>query len=109
MKIIFILFFYFLSKLLCILLNSWDGSREWSVDLPDGEEAQAITAGSDWVAVATNLRHLRIFTSTGNQRGPPIGLPGPIVSLAGQGRYLLVVCHLGLGNYLIILIYQIQP
>jgi hypothetical protein len=39
-----------------VLLKSWDGSKEWSVDLPEGEEALAIAA------VATDTRNLQALS-----------------------------------------------
>ncbi|XP_069678187.1 WD repeat and HMG-box DNA-binding protein 1 [Periplaneta americana] len=84
------------SKVVCVLLNSWDGSKEWSIDLPEGEEALAISAGQGWVAVATDTRNLRIFTVAGTQR-EVISLPGPVVCLSGHRNKLLAIFHSGMG------------
>jgi chromosome transmission fidelity protein 4 len=94
------LFYTFLalcSKVVCVLLNSWDGSKEWSVDLPEGEEALAVAAGKGWIAVATDTRNLRLFTVTGTQR-EVVSLPGPIVCVAGYRKRLLTVFHNGMGK-----------
>ncbi|XP_021932631.1 WD repeat and HMG-box DNA-binding protein 1 isoform X1 [Zootermopsis nevadensis] len=84
------------SKVVCVLLNSWDGSKEWSVDLPEGEEALAIAAGKGWLAVATDTRNLRLFTVAGTQR-EVVSLPGPVVCVAGHRNRLLTVFHNGMG------------
>ncbi|PSN43420.1 WD repeat and HMG-box DNA-binding protein 1 [Blattella germanica] len=84
------------SKMVCVLLNSWDGSKEWNVDLPEGEEALAVAAGQGWVAVATDTRSLRLFTVAGTQR-EAASLPGPVVCLAGHKNRLLAVYHDGMG------------
>ena len=47
------------------------------------------------VAVATDRRCLRLFSVGGMQR-EVLSLPGPVVSLAGQGPYLAVAVHLGM-------------
>ncbi|KAJ9590981.1 hypothetical protein L9F63_015987 [Diploptera punctata] len=84
------------SKVVCVLLNAWDGSKEWSVDLPEGEEALAVAAAQGWVAVATDTRYLRLFTVTGTQR-EVVSLPGPIVCVCGYKNRLLAVYHSGMG------------
>ncbi|KAG8239089.1 hypothetical protein J437_LFUL018810 [Ladona fulva] len=48
------------------MLNAWDGSREWNVDLLD--EAKGVAAGRGWLAVATNTNCVRFFTTGGCQR-----------------------------------------
>ena len=74
------------------------GNKEWSVDLPDNEEAQAVAAGSNFVAVATSARTLRIFMTGGTQR-EVIGLPGPVVAMNGHGNNLAVTYHSGIGMF----------
>ena len=86
---------------MCVLLNAWDGSKEWTVSLPEAEEALAIAAAQGWVAVATDTRNLRLFTVAGTQR-EVVSLPGPIVCLSGHKNRLLVVYHSGMGEYRII-------
>ncbi|PNF36311.1 hypothetical protein B7P43_G00541, partial [Cryptotermes secundus] len=84
------------SRVVCVLLNSWDGSKEWSVDLPEGEEALAIAAGKGWLAVSTDTRNLRLFTVAGTQR-EVVSLPGPVVCVAGSRNRLLAIFHNGMG------------
>ncbi|CAH0390384.1 unnamed protein product [Bemisia tabaci] len=82
------------SKLVCVLLKAWDGSKEWSVELPGEEQAVSVAAGDSWVAVATDARILRIFSLSGCQK-QIISIPGPTICMAGHGRKLVVVYHGG--------------
>ncbi|XP_048240778.1 WD repeat and HMG-box DNA-binding protein 1-like isoform X2 [Haliotis rufescens] len=84
------------SKVMCMHFGSWDSSKEWTVCLPEGEEAQAVTAGAGWVAVATDARNLRIFSEAGVQQDL-FSIPGPVVSLAGHDSTLLITYHAGMG------------
>ncbi|XP_071453282.1 WD repeat and HMG-box DNA-binding protein 1 [Hetaerina americana] len=84
------------SKLVCVMMNSWDGSKEWNVDLPEGEEVLAVGAGSGWAAVATDSYSLRFFTTGGCQR-EVISIPGQVVCLAGHENQLVIVFHGGIG------------
>jgi len=81
----------------CIALNSWDDTKEWSVSLPEGESAVGIGIGADWFAVATSLRHLRVFGLAGTQR-QVLSLPGPVVCLVGMNNKLMVIFHAGIGK-----------
>ena len=54
---------------------------------------QAIALGGTWAAVATDKRHLRIFTIGGAQR-QVLTLPGPVVAMSGYSSQLLVALHL---------------
>lgn len=87
------------SKLVCILLNPWDGNREWTVDLPVDEDICGLAVTADWVAVATSMRFLRLFTLSGNQR-EIISIPGPIVAINGSRNRLVAVHHCGARMYL---------
>nr|CAD7397514.1 unnamed protein product [Timema cristinae] len=84
------------SKLVCVLLNCWDGTREWQVDLPEREGALCVALGEGWLAAATDTRMLRIWTLCGSQR-EVVALPGPVLCLAGHKHKLIVVCHVGIG------------
>ncbi|XP_046676836.1 WD repeat and HMG-box DNA-binding protein 1-like isoform X1 [Homalodisca vitripennis] len=83
------------SKMVCVMLNTWDGSKEWTVQL-EGEEALCVAAGQGYVAVVTDTRLLRVFTTWGTQR-EVISLPGPVVCMAAHQHTLAVVFHSGLG------------
>ncbi|XP_039757600.1 WD repeat and HMG-box DNA-binding protein 1 [Pararge aegeria] len=78
------------SKLVCISLVG--SSKEWSVSMPDTEEILCVAATSGLVAVATNARLLRLFTSCGTQR-QVISLAGPVVALAGFSTTVLATYH----------------
>ncbi|XP_050526875.1 WD repeat and HMG-box DNA-binding protein 1 [Daktulosphaira vitifoliae] len=82
------------SKLVCILLNSWDGNREWSVDLPENEDIVGLAVTTEWIAVATSYRFLRLFTIAGGQR-EIVSIPGSIVAISGSENRLVVVHHCG--------------
>ncbi|XP_014213923.1 WD repeat and HMG-box DNA-binding protein 1 [Copidosoma floridanum] len=86
------------SKIVVIALQGWgSGTKEWTMDLPDGEAALAVAAGSNFVAVATSLRTLRIFMTGGTQR-EVIALPGPVVAMNGYGNNLAVAYHSSIGT-----------
>ena len=51
--------------------ESWVQDSEWQVELPVGEEAEALAVGERFVAVATSQRTLRILSETGEKRGQP--------------------------------------
>ena len=57
------------SKLMVLTIGSWDSTKQWSINLPEGESVEAVAVGADWVAVATNQRMLRFFSAGGIQRG----------------------------------------
>ncbi|CAI5764819.1 repeat and HMG-box DNA-binding 1 [Podarcis lilfordi] len=84
------------SKLHCIHFNSWDSNKEWTVDMLQNEEIEAVCLGQGWAACATSTLLLRLFTNGGVQKDI-FSLPGPVVSMAGHGEQLLVAFHKGTG------------
>ncbi|OCT68358.1 hypothetical protein XELAEV_18039657mg [Xenopus laevis] len=84
------------SKLQCLHFSSWDTSKEWMVDMPKGENIQAICLGQGWVACATSALLIRIFSVGGVQK-ELISLFGPVVCMASHGEQLIVVYHRGMG------------
>lgn len=56
------------------------------------DEIVALTATDRLVVVATDSRRLHIFSCMGTQR-EVIGLPGPVVSVAGHADSICVVYH----------------
>ncbi|XP_043930343.1 WD repeat and HMG-box DNA-binding protein 1 isoform X2 [Protopterus annectens] len=84
------------SKLQCLHFSSWDANKEWIVDLPKGEDAEALCLGQGWAAVATSSLLVRIFMMGGAQR-EVFSLPGPVVSMAGHGDQLIIVYHRATG------------
>jgi chromosome transmission fidelity protein 4 len=61
------------------------------------DEALAVAAGDNWVAVATDTNMLRLFTVDGSQTDI-FAVPGPIVCLSGFKSELFVVYHTGVGK-----------
>lgn len=88
------------------MLNAWDGSKEWVMQLPEGEDALAVVANDTWIVVATDTRMLRIFSVAGTQR-EIISLPGPIVCLAAKNNKLAAVFHTGISECILIHYYVI--
>lgn len=84
------------SKVVCILLNAWDGTQEWVTSLPSGESAVAVAVGHSWLAVATDSNNLRIFCLAGTQR-QVLSIPGTLVCLAGCKDKLISIFHRGIG------------
>ncbi|OAD56165.1 WD repeat and HMG-box DNA-binding protein 1 [Eufriesea mexicana] len=86
------------SKLVVIALQGWgSGNKEWSLDLPEGEEGHCVAAGDNFVALSTSRRHLRIFTVGGTQR-EIVALPGPVVTMNGLRNNLVLAYHNGIGK-----------
>lgn len=85
------------SKMVCVMLNAWDGSKEWSIVLPEEEEALCVAAGHGFVAMVTDKRMLRVFTTCGTQR-EVISLPGPVVCLTAHQQTLAVAYHSATGK-----------
>ncbi|XP_069466351.1 WD repeat and HMG-box DNA-binding protein 1 [Ambystoma mexicanum] len=84
------------SKLQCLHFSSWDTNKEWTVDLTKNEDIQAVCLGQGWVACATSLQLLRVFTIGGVQR-EIFSLLGPVVSMSGHGEQLMIMYHRGMG------------
>lgn len=83
------------SKLTCLHFGSWDSCKEWSIQMPDSEDIQAVTIGEDWIAVATYARNVRLFTIAGVQK-EMFSIPGPVVCITAHTNQLMVVYHKGL-------------
>ncbi|XP_005437964.2 WD repeat and HMG-box DNA-binding protein 1 [Falco biarmicus] len=84
------------SKLHCIHFSSWDTNKEWTVDMPEDEDIEAVCLGQGWAACATSALLVRVFTVGGVQK-EIFSLPGPVVSMAGHGEQLMVIYHRGTG------------
>eukprot|EP00743_Colponemidia_sp_Colp-15_P005428 GILK01005834.1.p1 GENE.GILK01005834.1~~GILK01005834.1.p1 ORF type:complete len:1072 (+),score=257.64 GILK01005834.1:57-3218(+) len=72
--------------------NNWASKADWMFVLPTGEDAEAVALSSKWSAVATSKRNVRIFSYCGVQLDI-FTLAGPVVAMAGFGRFLAVVYH----------------
>lgn len=85
------------SKLVCILTNAWDGSKEWSVTMPKREFIKNVCASNTLVACATNNKFLRIYSISGNQR-EIIALNGSPICLRAYNNCLFVCYHLSISE-----------
>lgn len=65
------------------------------MDLPKGEDVMALCLGQGWVAAATSVMLVRLFSIGGVQR-EVFSLPGPVVCMAGHGEQLLIAYHRGM-------------
>ena len=85
-----------LSHLHFRFFDSWD-KEGWTCELDDGEEVVAVAVGRKFVAAATSLRNLRIFSSSGTQLFTA-SIPGaPVTLSASENDQLAVVFHSGRG------------
>eukprot|EP00250_Pteridium_aquilinum_P004246 c14470_g2_i1 orf=1-1761(-) len=75
------------STLLYRPFSSWASNSEWSMRLPAEEEVKAVAVGLSWVAAATSLNHLRVFSEGGLQTSV-LSLQGPVVTMAGNQKFL---------------------
>jgi hypothetical protein len=71
---------------------TWAGNSEWTIRLPGNEEVECLAIGGNWGAVATNQQWVRIFSYSGTQRYM-FSLPGPVVTMVGNGAVLAVIYH----------------
>lgn len=78
------------SKLVCIPTEA--SSKQWTLEMTELEEIICLTASSNFVAVATDTRFLRILSIYGTQLAV-LSIPGPAVALASHRNHLLVVYH----------------
>ncbi|XP_011639181.1 WD repeat and HMG-box DNA-binding protein 1 isoform X2 [Pogonomyrmex barbatus] len=86
------------SKIVVIVLQGWgSGNKEWSLDLPEGEETECLAVGDNFIAVATSKRNLRIFMIGGTQR-EILALPGPVIAMNGLGNHLVIAYHAGIAS-----------
>ncbi|ELT99505.1 hypothetical protein CAPTEDRAFT_108416 [Capitella teleta] len=84
------------SQVVCMHFNAWDKSKEWTCGMPEEEDIEAICIGEGWLAVATNMRHVRVFTVAGLQKDI-FSIPGPVVAMAAHSNQLFIVYHSGMG------------
>ena len=83
-------------KLFCMLLNIWDATKEWTIEMPKEEYIEAIACGSGFIAVATDKRFVRIFTSGGIQTHL-FSIAGRVVCLSAFDHLLMVIYHSSCG------------
>lgn len=80
------------SKLVCIMLGGFGGSREWSMSMPNCEEILCVAASTKLVAVVTDARFLRIFSVMGTQR-EILSISGPVLAVSAHENRILVAYH----------------
>lgn len=73
--------------------NNWGNSSKWTHQFPLNEQVESLAICNSFIAVATSLRMLRIFTYSGIKYHL-LSFPGPIVSMTGHEENLAVVYHL---------------
>ncbi|OAE24831.1 hypothetical protein AXG93_4242s1030 [Marchantia polymorpha subsp. ruderalis] len=71
---------------------SWASNSEWSMRFTPAEEVKAVAVGDGWVAAATSLDYLRIYTESGRQKHL-FSLTGPVVAMTSYQQHLAVVTH----------------
>ncbi|KAG6556808.1 hypothetical protein Mapa_001755 [Marchantia paleacea] len=71
---------------------SWASNSEWSMRFTPAEEVKAVAVGNGWVAAATSLDYLRIYTESGRQKYL-FSLTGPVVAMTSYQQHLAVVTH----------------
>lgn len=79
-------------KLFCMLLNIWDATKEWSIEMPKEEYIEAIACGSGFIAVVTDKRFVRVFTSGGIQTHL-LSITGRVVCISAFDQLLMVIYH----------------
>uniref|UniRef100_T1GXD4 Uncharacterized protein n=1 Tax=Megaselia scalaris TaxID=36166 RepID=T1GXD4_MEGSC len=80
------------TKIVCILLTSTLGNKEWNISLPDCEGVVALTATTKYIAVGTDNRFVRFYSVMGTQR-EVISVPGPIICMAGHKDKVMIAYH----------------
>ncbi|XP_050220209.1 protein ENHANCER OF LHP1 1 [Mercurialis annua] len=80
-----------MSTLMYRPFSSWANNSEWSMRF-EGEEVKVVALGNAWVAAATSLNFLRIYTEGGLQKHI-LSLDGPVVTASGFKNQLAVVTH----------------
>jgi len=74
---------------------NYSAKNQWLYTLPKKEGALCVAVGARWTAVATTRQWVRLFTFSGLQEGV-LAMPGPVVTMVGQGELLAVFYHGGI-------------
>ena len=86
--------------------ESWASNSSWHKTLPEGEDAECVSAGREFCAVATSLHTLRIYTSSGIDYAL-LRLPGRVVTMTAKETSLAVV-YQGLHGQMLYQLLRIQ-
>jgi chromosome transmission fidelity protein 4 len=84
------------SKLFCMLFSTWDATKEWQIEMPKDEYIDAITCGSGFIAIATDKRFVRIFTTGGIQTNI-FSIAGPVLCVSSHEQFLMIIYHMASG------------
>jgi len=79
-----------------MLFNTWDATKEWQIEMPKEEYVEAITCGTGFVAIATDKRFIRIFTTGGIQTNI-FSIPGRVVCVSSHEQFLMIIYHMASG------------
>jgi chromosome transmission fidelity protein 4 len=77
------------SKLTCILLNSCDNTKEWSIDMLRKEYIRCVCASKLMVACATSRKFIRIYCLAGTQK-EILCIPGTPVCISAYDNVIFV-------------------
>jgi chromosome transmission fidelity protein 4 len=72
--------------------DNWASKNDWSIQLPEGENALSIACNTDTVIVSTDQQYVRFLSTGGIQTGIR-SFGGPIISLAANDHYILIAYH----------------
>jgi chromosome transmission fidelity protein 4 len=79
------------SKLTCIMLNSCDNTKEWSIDMLRKENIRCVCVSKMFVVCATSRRFLRVYCLAGTQKEIICTAGAPICVAAYDNR--IFVAH----------------
>lgn len=74
--------------------ETWGNKSDWLFQLEGDESVVCCAVGKKWAAVSTDQNYLRVFSYSGLQTGIRC-LPGPVVTMVGEGDSLAVVYSAG--------------
>lgn len=74
--------------------DAWSTRVTWSIPLPTNENAMAVAAGDDWVAVATSTNLIRVYNAVSGTVKCIVHAPGSVVAMTAHLSYLAITYHL---------------
>ena len=84
-----------ISHIVYVPFPSRSNLKFWEYKLQKGEDAEVITMGSNWCAVATSNHYIRVFSLEGVQTFI-MAYSKPVISILGYENLLCVISHNGL-------------
>lgn len=73
--------------------DSWTTGSEWTMFMEEKESIDGIAMSLKWAAVATSHKNIRLFSATGLQTGVFTRAGGPLVCMAADDNYLMLVYY----------------